>query len=291
MLHNQAAALRFALLAFVLLLNSGPTWASPDSSPPDPTALDTGFNELYNLRFDKARAEFDRWSQEHPENPLGPASRLSMHLLEELNHMYAAQTANREAKGAPAAAQAAAPDPRKRAAFFEQARQTIAKAEAHLAANARHQDALLAMVIAYGTQADYVNLVEKRPWASLLLFKKCGHYAQALLAVNRESYDALAASGFVEYLSGSLPFYSRWFVRFESVQGDKRKGVERLKLAAARARYVRPFAKLLLASVYLREKQPQEAERLLVELRAEFPSNTLATTGFARLHGRLIPGR
>lgn len=283
--------LRPLLSALAILLGAAVCRAAPppDSPPPEPTALDAGFHELYNLRFDRARAEFDRWIQEHPEHPLGPASRLSAHLLEELNRLYLARNAN--PPGKPAPAPVTRPDPRKRAAFYDQARQTIARAEAHLAANPRQQDALLALVIAYGTQADYVDLVERRPWASLLLFKKCNRYAQTLLRVNPEAYDAWAASGFIEYLAGSLPFYARWFVRFDAVQGDKKKGIEQLKLGATRGRYLRPFAKLLLASLYLREKQPQQAERLLEELRAEFPANTLATTEFARLHARLIPGR
>jgi hypothetical protein len=278
--------LRPLLPAAAILLAAAVCRAAP---PPEPTALDSGFHELYNLRFDRAREEFDRWIQEHPEHPLGPASRLSTHLLEELNRLYAARNAS--PPGRPAPAPVSRPDPRNRAAFYEQARQTIARAEAHLAANPRHQDALLALVIAYGTQADYVDLVERRPWASLLLFKKCNRHAQVLLGINREAYDAWAASGFIEYLAGSLPFYVRWFVRFDSVRGDKKKGIEQLKLAAARGRYLRPYAKLLLASLYLREKQPGQAERLLEELRAEFPANSLATTEFARLHARLIPGR
>jgi hypothetical protein len=278
--------LRPLLPALAILLSAAVCRAAP---PPEPTALDSGFHELYNLHFDRARAEFDRWTQEHPEHPLGPASRLSTHLLEELNRLYLARNAS--PPGKPAPAPVSRPDPRNRAAFYEQARQTIARAEAHLAANPKHQDALLALVIAYGTQADYVNLVERRPWASLLLFKKCNRYAQALLRINPEAYDAWAAGGFIEYLAGSLPFYARWFARFDSVRGDKKKGIEQLQVAAARGRYLRPLAKLLLASLYLREKQPEQAERLLEELRAEFPANGLATTEFASLHARLIPGR
>jgi hypothetical protein len=304
-------------LALVVALALAPTMSCAPPAPvaPEHTALDTGFTELYNLRFDRAHAEFERWIQEHPESPLGPASRLSALLLEELNRLQflragrgpaaspgnansplAAPSGNRSGSAGavrkrPPPAPPPAADAGKRAEFRELARQTIAKAEAHLAANPRHQDALLALVIAYGSQAEYLNLVEKRAWASLPLFKKSNRYAQALLKVNLEAYDAWAASGFTEYLAASLPFYVRWFVRFDNVQADKQRGIAQLKLAAARGRYLRPFAKLLLASVCFREKQPQEAQRWLDELRAEFPANPLVTAEFARLHGRLIPGR
>lgn len=277
-------------MALSLLLCAAIARGNTAAPPVVPTALDTGFAELYNLNFDRAHAEFDRWMQEHPEDPLGPASHVSAYLLQELNRLRIVESqakAGRQVASRPIAR----PDPRLRASFYEGVRHTIAKAEAHLAANPWHQDSLLALAIGYGIQADYLNLVERRPWASLPLFKKSNRYAQALLRVNPAAYDAWATSGFTEYLAGSLPFYARWLVRFDSVQGDKKRGIEQLRLAAARGRYLRPFAKIMLASVYLREKQPAEAALLLQELRAEFPANPLVTAELVGFNAHFIPGR
>jgi len=56
-----------------------------------------------------------------------------------------------------------------------------------------------------------------------------------------------------------------------------------LQIAAARGRYLRPFAKILLALVALREKQPELARTQLIELVAEFPQNPLFAKELAKL--------
>ncbi len=260
--------------------------ASARGNSPGPTQLDLGFHALYSLQFEKAHAAFDRWMQEHPEDPLGPAAHASGYLFQELNRLgiLAAEFLKDDKKLS--SGSGARPDPRLRTLFFEEARRAESQANAMLAHNPQHQDSLLALTICQGTQADYLNLVEKRPLASLPLFKKSNKHAQALLKLNPTAYDAWTASGFTEYLAGSLPFYLRWVLRFDSVEGQKSRGVEQLRLAATRGRYLRPFAKILLAVVQLREKRPADAARLLEELRDEFPTNPLFVMELARLNGQ-----
>src|SRR6185437_12528173 len=36
--------------------------------------LDAGYRDMYNLQFGQAHQDFAAWEQEHPEDPLGPAS-------------------------------------------------------------------------------------------------------------------------------------------------------------------------------------------------------------------------
>ena len=48
-----------------------------------------------------------------------------------------------------------------------------------------------------------------------------------------------------------------------------------LQMAAAGGQYLGPFAKVLLALVARRERQPELARMLLEELSAEFPANLL----------------
>jgi hypothetical protein len=51
-----------------------------------------------------------------------------------------------------------------------------------------------------------------------------------------------------------LPFFVRWFVHYDRIQGSKTRGIEQLKLAASRRRYYGPYARILLVLVSLREK-------------------------------------
>lgn len=270
------------LTALVLLLcGLAPAAAQPPAFPAaspagDGAGLDVAFNDLYNLKFGSAHSRFDLWIIEHPGDPLGPASHGSAYLFEELYRLRILQ-ANSLLDGQKLSASSLAgrPNPKVRQALYREMSKAVTQAQVRLARSSSDEEALLALTIAYGTQADYLNLVEKRPWASLPLFKKSNHFAQALLRHNPRAFDALTTSGFTEYLAGSLPFYTRWFVRFEAVKGDKRAGIQQLRLAATHGRFLRPYAKVLLAAVYLREKRPAESVKLLEELRIEFPENTV----------------
>jgi hypothetical protein len=52
-------------------------------------------------------------------------------------------------------------------------------------------------------------------------------------------------------------------------------GIQQLEIAADHGRYLRPFAKILLALAALRENKPELARTQLNELVAEFPENPL----------------
>ena len=139
------------------------------------------------------------------------------------------------------------------------------------------------MCIAQGVTTDYMAFVEKRQISSLSPARKSSDYAQRLLKLDPKYYDAYLTAGISEYMLGSLPFFIRWFVRFDNVAGNKQIGVTNLKLVAEQGHYLRPFAKILLAIIYLREKRPQDTRRLLTELAREFPSNPLIRNELAKL--------
>jgi hypothetical protein len=72
-------------------------------------------------------------------------------------------------------------------------------------------------------------------------------------------------------------------LRLGGVSGDKKAGLADLQLTAARGHYLAPFARILLAIAYVREKDRPRALQLLAGLRAEFPSNPLFSREIARL--------
>jgi hypothetical protein len=56
-----------------------------------------------------------------------------------------------------------------------------------------------------------------------------------------------------------------------------------LQLTAERGHYLAPFARILLAIAYVREKNKPRARELLVSLRDEFPQNPLFAQEITRL--------
>jgi len=82
----------------------------------------------------------------------------------------------------------------------------------------------------------------------------------------------------------------RWLVRLGGVSGDKQKGIAELQLTALRGHYLAPFARILLAIAYVRERDKPRARDLLIALRDEFPSNPLFAQEIARLSTQPLSG-
>ena len=245
--------------------------------------IDAGFRLLYELKFTEARAQFSAWQKAHPDDPLGSASEAASYLFEEFYHQGVLTSEffldDRRLLGGISGK----PDEARRAGFTAANQRTQELARQRLRANPQDADALFALTISTGMQADYASLIEKRQFESLRLFRRAEDYAKQLLAIAPDSADAYLALAAANYILGCLPLHKRIFLWFGGIRGDKARGMEQLQMAAARGRYLRPFAKTLLALAALREKQPELARQQLRELVAEFPQNPLFARELAKL--------
>ena len=79
----------------------------------------------------------------------------------------------------------------------------------------------------------------------------------------------------------------RWILRMDGLPADKQGGLADLETTAAHGHYLAPFARILLAIAYVREKDKPRAVQLLTGLQHEFPANPL----FARQIARLQAGK
>ena len=77
----------------------------------------------------------------------------------------------------------------------------------------------------------------------------------------------------------------RIFLRMTGSRIDHDKGIDPPRLTAKHGHYFEPFAKLLLAVAALRDKDTEQAKRLLSQLHERFPDNPL----YERELGRLSP--
>jgi hypothetical protein len=103
------------------------------------------------------------------------------------------------------------------------------------------------------------------------------------LAVAPDAADAYLGLGTANYIIGSLPGSKKFFLGFAGIHGDKNVGIRQLEIAADHGHYLRPFAKILLALVALREKETEVARVQLKELVTEFPANPLFAGELAKL--------
>lgn len=252
----------------------GPTAASP---------LDHGFSGLYNLDFNGAHQDFTAWQKLHPDDPMGPVSEAAGFLFSEFNRLGVLEAQFYENDQAFADRPKLSPDPALRDRFRDAISRTGTLARAKLAKDPKDRNALFATTLSSGLQADYAALIEKRNLASLHFTKQASASAQQLLAVCHDCYDALLATGFSKYIIGSMAAPVRWVLRMGGLPADKQGGISDLQTTAEHGHYLAPFARILLAIAYVREKDKGRALELLSGLQREFPANTLFPREIAHL--------
>ena len=277
------------LLAALVLLPSAPRafadLLSIDLPSVDlPSAgLDRGFRRLYDLDFTGAQKEFEAWEKSNLENPMGPASEAAAILFSEFNRLGVLEAQFYEDDSIFAARKKYEADPGQRARFEQQLGRAEDLAKSRLSRDSRDRDALLAMTFAAGLRSDFAALIEKRNLASLHYTKEATSWAGQLLAADPNCYDAHLAGGVSRYIVGSMAAPVRWVLRLGGVAGDKAGGIAELQKTAAQGRLLAPFARILLAIAYVREKDLARARELLLGLQRDFPDNALFGHELTRL--------
>jgi hypothetical protein len=259
--------------------------AASAATPPDSagTELDRGFLGLYNLDFAGAQKNFSSWETQHPDDPVGPVSQAAGFLFSEFNRLGVLEGQFFEDDDSFAARSKLSPDPAVRSDFQTAVDHAQALAHVRLNKDAKDRDALFALTLASGLQADYAGLIEKRNLASLHYAKEASAWAQQLLAICNDCSDALIATGFSKYIVGSMTAPVRWLLRMGGLPGDKQAGIADLQMTAQHGHYLAPFARVLLAIAYVRSKDKLHALELLTSLREQFPGNTLFPREILRL--------
>jgi hypothetical protein len=245
------------------------------------SALDRGYFGLYNLDFAGAQKNFAAFQQLHPDDPVGPVSEAAGFLFSEFNRLGVLESQFYENDAAFAGRRKLSPDPTLRGQFMAAIGRAENLSHVRLAKDPKDQDALFALTLSAGLQADYAALIEKRNLASLHFTKQASASAQELLAVCHDCYDALLATGFSKYIIGSIAAPIRWLLG--GLSADKQGGLADLQMTAEHGHYLAPFARVLLAIVYVREKNNSRALQLLAGLRRQFPANTLFPREIAHL--------
>jgi hypothetical protein len=249
-----------------------------------PTLLDQGYRQMYNLDFNGAHRAFSAWEKAHPQDPMGPASDAAAYLFSEFDRLRILESEffTDDAKFLPREANLA-PDPAAKRNFEAALERARNQASAASSRRPDDQDALLASVLASGLHSDYLFLIEKRNLAALSEAKQARRTAQRLLSLHPDCYDAYLAEGIENYLLSLKPLPVRWAIRLGGAQTNKRTGIKLLRITAEKGHYLQPYARLLLAVAALRDKDVPTARQNLASLAAEFPNNRLYRDELSKL--------
>jgi tetratricopeptide (TPR) repeat protein len=271
--------LTFPILFLTVMQARRPFPAAQDERSP----MDIGFHLLYELKFEEARMQFMRWQEENPSDPLGFEAMAAGYLFEEFYYQNVLTTEFFMDDARLLGGIEGKPDEKRKRHFEAAYRKGWDLAIKQLEENPEDTNALFALSIAAGMKSDFLSILEKRQMESLSMIKKAEGYAKRLLELQPDHADAWLSIGAANYIIGCLPAYKRFFLWFRRIKGDKDLGMEQLKIAAERGRYLKPFAKIFLALAALREDRVDVARSELRDLVSAFPHNHLFREELARL--------
>lgn len=253
--------------------------------------LQSGFRLLYIQKFPEARGEFKAWEAQHRDEPFGEVAVAASYLFEEFYHQGVLTSdfflnEKKFLKGIDGQ-----PDPQLMKGFDDAVRSTRKLAAQRLAKNPADPEALFALTLSAGMESDADMILKKHNLEALKRLKEANAHAKALLALRPDGMDAYVALGSANYIIGSLNAGFRAMLWFGGVHGDKKLGMEQVAKTVEGGRYLKPFAKIMLALAARREKQNPLAQKLLRELTEEFPESPLYAAEYAKSVGRPVPSQ
>jgi hypothetical protein len=283
------------LLALLLLLLSpirGIAREAPDLASPSFTTvpeLSAGFDLLYEQKFAEARDGFANWESRNPQQPFGEVAVAASYLFEELSRqgVLTSDFFLNEKKFLHGID--GSPDPERISHFRDALARARGLATERQKTDPKDPEALLALTLAAGMEADEESILQKRHLDGLKRMKKANGYAKQLLAQHPDATDAYIAPGIANYIIGSQSAGSRLVLRFGGIHGDKKLGMEQVAKTAENGRYLRPFAKIILALAARREKQDALAQRLFRELSEQYPDNEQFASEYAKAMHLSLP--
>jgi tetratricopeptide (TPR) repeat protein len=181
------------------------------------------------------------------------------------------------------------PDAVRLHAFYSALDRTRMVARVRMRSDPKDPEALFSLTLADGMQADALSILERKQLESLKYIKEAERTAEKLLAERPDAADASLALGAAHYIIGCLSGPKRFALKFAGMHGDRKLGMEELTRTSSNGRYLKPFAKIMLALAARREKKDDLARNLLRELNEEFPASPLFAVEYARISNSARP--
>ena len=275
-----------ALLLIVLLgisagTDSG-TWV-PTRSTNDPTTR-KGFDNFYNLDYDKAIREFETALQAHPDDPFAVNHLLSAVIFKELLRIGALDTEAYATESFLDKKYLVPLDPKVHDRVNQLSAKSIQLSEGYLAKNANDVNALYARGVARGLKSTYMGMAEHAWFAALRSAIGARHDHERVLELDPNYVNAKLSVGVDLYVIGCLSWPAKVAASVAGLSGNKQKGLEYLRdVANHGSPEVAWDAKIALALFLRREQLYDEALQVVGGMYQAFPRNFLVATEYAHL--------
>ena len=217
--------------------------------------LRQGIDRAFNMDYPGADALFRKAVALDPEDPTGYA-------FQALNHLFGSEVSF---------------DPKQREAsqgsMLRSVGEALLRGEERVAKNPRDGQAYFAMALARTAKFRWA-LQKKQTFTAAQEVYGLWSCLERAQQEDPENHDSYLLTGLIRYHIDHLPDLSRYLSSLLITQGDRRRGLQDLELAATRGDLLRDLARSELISVYLNfEKQPARALPLARELQKKYPRN------------------
>ena len=242
----------FSILFLFLYINSSQAFSQPTTNNQQPTTkelilrgIDSGIRENYEL----AESIFKRIISAEPENPEGYFF---------LGACYQTQMIDLES------------DFREKE-FYHNMGKSIELSKKRIEKNENDIWAHFYFGNSYGSIAVY-DAKHKRWWSGLKKGLKAKSAFKKVIELDSTFYDAYLGLGSYHYWVSVVTKALRWLPFFRD---EREKGVDEVKLAAAKSLYSKESAQYSLIYIYLEEKEYDKAINLAKAMNLEFPESKL----------------
>jgi hypothetical protein len=237
--------------------------------------MDQSFRDMYNLRFDEALKKAEAAKAISKDDPLPWVAQSCAVLFREFDRLQILRSEMFATDEGFAARATHTWDAAAKKQFDDATNGAEKIAQERLRNNKNDVQALFALTIINGLRGDDDALITKKNLSALGYTKVATAYAERLLAVAPNEYDAYVATGVGKYIIGGKAAPVRWLLRLGGLKGDQAQGIKELQMAADHGHYLAPFARIMLAFDDLRHKDRTEARKQLTWLHQQFPNNPL----------------
>jgi hypothetical protein len=239
---------------------------------------------MYDLKFQDAFKAADDAKAAAQDDPLPYVAQAWVAFFRELDRLHALRSEVFTTDDGFNARESYAWEPESKKTFDAALDRAEKLAQDRLSRNSNDARALLALSLTNGLRGDDMGIFTKKDLKALSYIKAATGYSEKLLALSPDSYDAYVATGMGKYIIGRKSAPVRWVLRMGGYKGDEQEGMKELALAADHARYLAPFARILVAFEDVRRNNPAEARRKLEDLHQQFPNNHLFLEELGKLN-------
>jgi tetratricopeptide (TPR) repeat protein len=281
-MHMRMAPILF-LLSISALMQAPALPAQDLRDPQFVERAQSGFSDIFNMDYSKARDAFTLLAGDYPRHPAPPLYLASILWLQEmlrrqdldLNRFIApTYFRNKTDQVMP---------PVERDAFFKFLQESQDLSNSILKSKPDDLDARYFLATAYGLRASFAITIDHSLREAFNNGNRAFSSLKQLTGEKPDYYDAYLTVGIYEYVVGSIPWYLKWMAFVIGARGSKEDGLEHLKLASEKGQYVRNEAQLVRMILYVREHRYAAALEMARSLNTRFPRSYLLAINVAQI--------